>query len=139
MNRWFQDPRVVKAEADAFEAERAERGGDSASARAKHLEAANAFTAVALSVPPDHPNTRTDLAIAAIASFARAGDFGQAAATARRMLAEADALTVDGRAEIKRLLDEHVEIVGARARKPGRIRHVYGAKAREPFVLKKSA
>jgi hypothetical protein len=66
---------------------------------------------VAVAVPCDYPNTRSDLAIAAIASFARAGDFGQAIEFARRILAESDALTAHGRAEIVRLAHEYTTLV----------------------------
>jgi hypothetical protein len=106
MNAWMNDPRVARAEVDAFEAERAERRGDLAAARARHHAAADAFAAVALSVPADHPNTRSDLAIAAVASYARAGDFGRATELARRALAESDALTERGRGELFRLMRE---------------------------------
>jgi hypothetical protein len=103
MNIWMQDPRVEKAEVDAFEAERAERRGDLAGARARYHAAADAFAAVALTVPADYPNTRSDLAIAAVASYARADDFGRAVELARRVLAESDALTEHGRSELEQL------------------------------------
>lgn len=103
MNPWMRDPRVEKGELDGFEAERAERRGDPSAARALYHGAADGYAQVALGVPADHPNTRSDLAIAAVACFARAGDFGRAVEFARRILAERDALTDDGAAEIERL------------------------------------
>jgi hypothetical protein len=111
MNPWMADPRVEKAEVDAFEAERAERRGDLANARALHHAAADAFAAVALGVPADHPNTRTDLAIAAVASYARAGDFGRAVELARRVLAEGDALGERGRRELTRLMRQYAMLL----------------------------
>lgn len=72
MNQWMRDSRVQKAEADAFAAERAERRGDVAVARDLYHQAGKAFASVALIVPADHPNTRGDLAMAAVASLARA-------------------------------------------------------------------
>ena len=111
MNVWMKDPRVDKAETDAFEAERAERRGDLAGARARHHEAADAFAAVALGVPADHPNTRSDLAIAAVASYARAGDLGRAIELARRMLAESSALTEYGRGELARLARDYAALL----------------------------
>jgi hypothetical protein len=111
VNVWFRDPRVESAEAWAFEAERAEGKGDLARARALHHDAAEAFGAVALGVPADHPNTRSDLAIAAVASFSRAGDFGRALELGRRMLAEAGALTPYGQGELHRMVREYAPFV----------------------------
>lgn len=119
MNAWMKDPRVEKAAFDAFEAERAERRGDLAGARVLHHGAADAFAAVALGVPADYPNTRSDLAIAAVASYARAGDFGRAIEHARRMLAESDALTEHGRSELSRLMREYASLVGPATTRSG--------------------
>jgi hypothetical protein len=123
----MRDRRVEQAEVDSFEAERAERRGDVAGARARHHAAADAFAAVALSVPADHPNTRSDLAIAAVASYARAGDFGRATELARRMLAESDALTEHGRHELARLMHEYAKLLphaatGSAANRGGTVR-----------------
>lgn len=111
MNVWMRDERVAKAEVDAFEAERAERRGDHGTARERYHDAAEGFASVALSVPSDHPNTRCHLAIAAVASFARAGDFGRAIEYGRRILVESDALTADGRQELGRLVSEYATLV----------------------------
>jgi hypothetical protein len=111
MNPWMKDPRVDQAALDSFEADRAERRGNLADARARHHAAADAFAAVALSVPADYPNTRSDLAIAAVASYARAGDFGRAAELARRVLAESDALTEYGRTELFRMMREYAALL----------------------------
>jgi hypothetical protein len=119
MNAWMKDPRVDKAAFEAFEAERAERRGDLAGARALHHAAADAFAAVALGVPADHPNTRSDLAVAAVASYARAGDFGRATELARRMLAESDALTEHGRGELLRLMREYALLLGPATTRAG--------------------
>jgi len=111
----MRDPRVEHAEADIFFAERAERGGDADTARRRYLAAAEAFAAVSLSVPADHPNTRSDLAIAAVATFARGGAYRRAVDHALRVLAEANALTKAGRAELLRLLREYEQVGDARA------------------------
>lgn len=111
MNAWLSDARVEKGEAAAFRAEQSERQGNPASARTLYREAAEAFASVALSVPADHPNTRSDLAIAAVASFARSGDFGRALEFARRALAEVDALSEHGKAELSRIVDEYGALI----------------------------
>jgi hypothetical protein len=111
MNPWMKHPRVDKAAVDAFEAERAERRGNLAEARALHHAAADAFAAIALTVPADYPNTRSDLAIAAVASYARAGDFGRATELARRVLAESAALTEYGRDELLRMMREYTALL----------------------------
>lgn len=113
MNQWMRDSRVQKAEVDAFEAERAERRGDFAAARSLYHQAGEAFASVALGVPADHPNTRGDLAIAAVASLARAGDLGSATEVGRRMLVEADALTELARAELIRLVKAYDSLLAA--------------------------
>ncbi len=110
MNEWMRDPRVEQAETDAFLAERAERRGNFTEARGLYHRAAESLAGVALGVPADHPNTRSDLAIASIASFARAGDFGRAIEFGQRMLAEGDALTPSGRGEIQRLVREYEQV-----------------------------
>jgi hypothetical protein len=112
-NAWYRDPRAKDGELKAFDAERAERRNDPAAARALHHEAAEAFAAVALSVPADHPETRSTLAIAAVASFARAGDLGRAGEFGRRMLVETDALSERGRAELARLVKDYAELVAS--------------------------
>lgn len=114
MNPWMRDPRAERGETEAFEAERAERRGDFAGARASYHKAGESFASVAASVPATHPNTRTDLTIAAVASFARAGDFGSAIEFARRMLAEGDALTEHGRAELARLAQQYAALITPR-------------------------
>lgn len=111
MNPWMRDPRVESGEVEAFEAERAERRGDFASARARYHEAGDAFASVAAAVPVTLPNTRSDLAIAAVASFARAGDFGRAIEFAHRMLAERDALTPHGQSELLRLAQQYATLL----------------------------
>lgn len=114
MNRWMRDPRVERAEADTFFAERAERAGDRESAKEKYRAAGESFAAVSLSVPADHPNTRADLSIAAVAALARGGAYPRAIDHARRVLAEPGALTESGRAELLRLLREYEQVGGAR-------------------------
>lgn len=109
MNQWFDDPRTATGEEKTLAAERAERRGNFGISRTLYHEAGEAFEVVAISVPPTHPNTRSDLAIAAVVTFARAGDFGRAVAFANRMLAEYGALSVHGRAELGRLTQEYAK------------------------------
>jgi hypothetical protein len=113
MNAWLDHPRTKQGELQAFDAERAERRGHLTQARALYHQAAENFEAVALGVPADHPNTRGDLAIAAVASFARAGDLGRAVELARRMLVEIDALSPHGRGELERLAREYAGLLVA--------------------------
>lgn len=100
MNSWFDDPRAKQAELDAFDAERAERRGAFADAHVLYANAARAFASVALSVPPDHPNTRGALAVAALASALRSGNLGEACDLVARFLAEPDALGASSRIEL---------------------------------------
>jgi len=118
MNQWMRDPRAKKGEVEAFEAERAERRGDFAGARERYHHAGEAFASVAAGVPATYPNTRSDLAIAAVASFARAGDLGRAIEFARRMLAESDARTEYGRGELLRAVQEYATLLTPLARPP---------------------
>lgn len=83
MNPWLTNSRTNQAAENAFLAERAERRGDVAAARALHRAAASGFAAVALEVPADHPNTRSDLGLAALTSFNRAADLTAAEARNR--------------------------------------------------------
>lgn len=73
MNRWYQDPRVARAEMAVFEAEHAERRGDRETARRLYREAATGFATVGFTVPLDHPNTRSDLIFAAAVRRSRGG------------------------------------------------------------------
>src|SRR6185369_2552917 len=122
------DPRFKKAEVDSFEAQRAERGGDATKARALHHAAAEGFGAVALAVPNDHPQTRTDLAIAAVASFARAGDLRRATEFGLRMLVESAALTKEGIVELQRLVHEYETLAATIAPTPPALGHTQGVR-----------
>ena len=128
-NAWFRDASTKEGEGKAFEAERAERRGNSTEARALHHQAGEAFERVAMRVPVDHPNTRSDLAIAAVASFARAGDLGRAVSLATRMLVEIDALSPYGRAELGRLRSEYSALMTSAVTSP-----VPGASTRKPTL-----
>lgn len=142
MNQWFRNDRVVQAELDVFRAEQAERSGDPAGARTGYHAAGEADATVALSVPADHPNTRSDLGIAAVASLARSGDFGRAVEVAQRLLAEPDALRESGAAELRRLADEYAALIAPRASlasaSANRGQAVRGA-VRAQFALKRAA
>jgi hypothetical protein len=111
MNEWLTDPRAVRGEELGYEAECAERDGDFARARDRYRAAATEYAGVALSVSPDHPNTRSALAIAAVACFARAHDFGRAVDLAERMLAQPGALFERGRTELLRMVRTYALLV----------------------------
>lgn len=100
MNSWMADARVQRGETLVLEAERAERRGDTAVAMSGYLVAGELFADVAAEVSNTHPNTKTDLTIAAVASFTRAANFSRAFDLAEHMLAEFDSLTAHGRSEL---------------------------------------
>lgn len=110
MNDWFNDPRVRQAEADMFEAghlfKRTAVVGNIEKARALCRQSAVAYAAVAERVAADHPNTRSDLALAAMNCHMRAGDFALGAIYARGVLARPDLLTAPGRAELAACAEE---------------------------------
>lgn len=110
MNPW-QDLRLEQAEIDVFEAERAERNGNPSAAHQRYRAAGEVYASVALAAGADYPNSRGDLAIAAVASFARAGDFGRAVDFARRILAESDALSKSSHAELLRLAKDYAGLI----------------------------
>ncbi len=113
MNRWMEDPRVAEAERLSFEAERAERRGESTLASEQYRSAGQRFRAVALSVPASHPRTRGDLAVAAVVCLARGTALAEALAAATRFLAEPDAMSEGARDELRRLASEYVHSVSA--------------------------
>lgn len=103
MNEYFQDARVASAEVDIFNAERAERRSDFVEARALYLRAAKSLVPVLLGIGRDFPNTRSDLAIAAVVAFARGGDRASAVRLVDRVLSEPGLLTPGGRSELELL------------------------------------
>ena len=111
MNVWFRDPRFKEAEAKSIAADQAERQNQRDLAMALNYEAAEGFASVAISVPADHPNTRSDLAISAVVSFACAGRYDQAVQFARRMLAQQGMLSPRGRGELLKTLAEYEPLV----------------------------
>lgn len=119
MNPWFDDQRTKLAEGKAYEAERAERRGQFSAARDLYADAADLFSRVAISVTPDHPNTRADLGIAAVACFARSLRFHLAVEFAERLLAEPDGLSPGGKLELEEMVAEYARRQPA-ARLPAR-------------------
>jgi len=111
VNVWFRDRRFKEAEAKAIAADQAERQNQRDLAMALNYEAAEGFASVAISVPADHPNTRSDLAISAVVSFACAGRYDQAVQFARRMLAQQGMLSPRGRGELSKALAEYEPLV----------------------------
>lgn len=101
MNHW-DDPRAARAETDSFEAERAERRGDRLRARDLYSLAGSLWAEVCFSVEADHPNTRSDLAIAAVACLLRGGRREDAIAFTQRVLAAPETLTEAGILELQR-------------------------------------
>jgi hypothetical protein len=92
-------------------ADQAERQNQRDLAMALNYEAAEGFASVAISVPADHPNTRSDLAISAVVSFACAGRYDRAVQFARRMLAQQGMLSPRGRGELLKTLAEYEPLV----------------------------
>lgn len=117
MNAWYRDPRFREAEAKQIAADAAERANQPDLAAAYHLEAAEGLSYLALTVPADYPHTRSDLAIAAAVSFGCAGRYDRAVQFARRMLAQSGALSMRGKGELGKILEEytpHVQLAPAR-------------------------
>lgn len=100
MNAWFQDARAAHGEAKTLEAERAQRRNQLELAHALYLEAAESFVSVAFAVPLDYPNTRGDLAVAAVACFGRGQAFGRAVRIAQQFLVEPDGISQGARQEL---------------------------------------
>jgi hypothetical protein len=111
VNVWFRDRRFKEAEAKSIAADQAERQNQRDLAMALNYEAAEGFASVAISVPSDHPNTRSDLAISAVVSFACAGRYDRAVQFARRMLAQQGMLSPRGRGELLKTLAEYEPLV----------------------------
>ena len=111
MNEWMNDRRAARGEELGYEAERAEQDGDVERARDLYRAAASEYAPVALTVSPDHPNTRSALAIAAVACFARALEFGRAVDLAERFLAQPGALSERGRTELLRMVQTYALLV----------------------------
>jgi hypothetical protein len=107
MNSWLDSPEARRAEAASFQAEMAERQGRIPEASALYLSAANDFEAAAHIVPETHPNTRGDLGIAAVACFARAGNFAAAIRAAERLLAQPGRLAPAGEKELTKMLQDY--------------------------------
>jgi hypothetical protein len=129
VNDWFRDRRFKEAESKSIEADQAERQNQRDRAMTLNHEAAEGFASLAISVPADHPNTRSDLAISAVVSFALAGRYDQAIQFARRMLAQPGMLSPRGRGELAKALAEYEPLVTpsrlpakAAARRPHRAR-----------------
>ena len=110
MNDWFRDPRTVNGEAKSYAAEQAERRNHLKLAHELYLDAADSFASVALNVPLDYPNTRSDLAIAAVACFGRAQEFDRAVELAQQFLAQPDALSMGGRSELARMARDYAQL-----------------------------
>jgi hypothetical protein len=111
VNVWFRDQRLKEAEAKSIAADQAERQNQRELALKLNYEAAEGFASVAVSVPADHPNTRSDLAISAVVSFASARRYDQAVQFARSMLAQPDTLSPRGRGELLKTLAEYEPLV----------------------------
>lgn len=105
MSDFFDDPRRRQSEEHAFDAERAERAGDLAAARAKYAAAARLEQEVAMQVPASAARVRSVLAISAVALWLRGEAWGDAATAACAFLAQPDLLTPQGRTDLRVLLD----------------------------------
>lgn len=140
MNEWLDDRRAARGEELGYEAECAERDGDVDRARDLYRAAAAEYAGVALTVSPDHPNTRSALGISAVACFARALEFGRAVDLAERLLAQAGALSERGRTELLRMVQTYSLLVDP-ARLPTRRAgpHSNRAAVRGRFAVTKDA
>lgn len=130
MTSAFDDPRHVRVDALAFEAEVEDRAGRPDAARRLWSEAAELETEVALSVPLSKPKTRGAFSSSAVGLWRRSGDRERARDCLVLLRQDADALPSAER----RVLDEGWEWASARARtKPG----LAGARARlrAPYVI----
>lgn len=85
-----------------------------------NYEAAEGFASVAIDVPDTHPNTRSDLAISAVASFVSAARYDRAVEFARLMLSQPDKLSPRGRGELSKMITEYESLAAtAFARRSG--------------------
>lgn len=121
MNDWFRDPRAENGEAKSLAAERAVRHNDLARAHALYLEAAESFASVALVVPFDYPNTRGDLAVAAVACFGKAQKFERAVVIAQQFLVESDGISKDAHRELTQMAEDFVSMPSASSLLKGRL------------------
>lgn len=115
MSGWFSNPRCKEGQAKSIAADEADRRGETDKAMALHLEAARAFASVAIVVPADYPNTRSDIAISAVVSFACADRYDLAVRFARRMLAQGGMLSPRGRGELAEMVEEYAPLVPKQA------------------------
>lgn len=93
MNAWFEDPRTVRAEAEALEAEAAARRGESRLSAQLYASAGTDLLRVASEVPMTHRNTRSELLVSGLACLRSAGLLRELATWARRFLGERELLT----------------------------------------------
>lgn len=110
MNDWFQDPRAELGEAKSRDAERAARRNRLDESYALYREAADAFTAVAVSVPLDHPNTRGDLAVAAVACFGRAREFDRAVEIAQHFISQPGGISKGAHRELTLMATDYANM-----------------------------
>ena len=121
MNDWFRDPRAENGEAKSLAAERAVRRNDLDRAHALYLEAAESFASVAFVVPLDYPNTRGDLAVAAVACFGRAQVFGRAVMVAQQFLVEPDGISTDAHRELTQMAKDFGSMTAGAILSKGRL------------------
>jgi hypothetical protein len=106
MNPSFDDPRCTQAQIDTMDAERADYAGDKECARELWRRASAGFAAVAWDTDgASLPNTRGDLASAAVWALYRARDYDEAHALAERFI-EAGTISASGVTELRRAIQK---------------------------------
>ena len=102
--RGFDDPRGRQSEELAFEAERAERGGDEKRARALFAQAAELEEQVVADTDPAEPRVKSVLAVSSVALWYKAHRFIRAQALARHYLAMGAAADSESVQELRALI-----------------------------------
>lgn len=103
MSGIFSDPRVQEGGNLALDAERLERDGRIADARACYVDAAARYHAAAISVAAA-PKARAVIAVSAVCYAARGGRFDRAVEYAERFLAEPGSYGDEGARSLESLL-----------------------------------
>jgi hypothetical protein len=107
----YSDSRFHEAEAKSIAADQAKDIKNTELALVLNYEAAEGFASVSTDVPSSHPNTRSDLAILAVASFVRGERYDRAVEFAQFMLSQPDSLSPRGRGELLKMIAECESIV----------------------------
>lgn len=102
--RGFDDPRGRRSEELAFEAERADKDGDAARARARFAQAAELEEQVVADTDPAEPRVKGVLAVSSVALWYKARRFTRAQTLARHYLAVGAAADEESVRELRALI-----------------------------------